>query len=340
MRIVTLFAAPLGEMLPGETVSWHQLPDSAHAWADRQVLYGNEMITGLAGDYRAELGGEYEMLVVEMSWPPKNLTVAEWKSTYGHDGAPAEFAAELLRSSFSPGAFQNNHAMPADRKNSMWRGSDEALEKLGLSRNSPVVLRDLAEVVSGRSLRTGERVLPSGDVLDLVFKVPNSVSIVWSAGDGAETLAVEDAVLESAAVMVNHLVRQHPVVAGTRVARSFVAALVLHAVGTLSAEAQPIPPMLHVHCCLIGVLDAEGCLVVPDEPTVNDVYIRRESDAVGGNDLGNRLMKMGYVIDVTGGKGSRKFEIVGLPQGLLDSFDWENGAGCAVAAPYELDPYS
>ncbi len=53
MRTITLFAAPLGSMLPGRPADWEELPPDARAWADRQAAQENEMLTVLDGDHRA-----------------------------------------------------------------------------------------------------------------------------------------------------------------------------------------------------------------------------------------------------------------------------------------------
>jgi hypothetical protein len=58
---------------------------------------------------------------------------------------------------------------------------------------------------------------------------------VWSQLTAEPRAPIEDAMLGSAGVMLDHLTSDHPLVDGIRPAQSSVAALVLHAVGTTSA---------------------------------------------------------------------------------------------------------
>jgi hypothetical protein len=93
-----------------------------------------------------------------------------------------EFAAQLLDPAFSPRALmsQDADADPDAGPSSRWHGTGKALRKLGLRRGAAIRVRDLTAVVSGRHVRTGVRVLPSGEYSDLIFKAPNSLSFVWS----------------------------------------------------------------------------------------------------------------------------------------------------------------
>ncbi len=245
----------------------------------------------------------------------------------------AAFATQLLDPAFSPSAFTPQDAASEARSNSIWYGGDEALKKLGLRQRTAVGARDLTAVVSGRHVRTGVRVLPGGEVLDLVFKAPNSLSFLWSQLTARPRADIEDAILGSSAVALDHLAADHPVVEGIRPARSFVASMVLHAVGTLSAANGMIPPMLHVHCCLFAVMDEGGALMLPDEATLYNEDTLRVCDAIGETELADKMVKLGYPVDPTSGGSEHSFEMAGVPQELLDEHGFWQNTGCAVANP-------
>jgi hypothetical protein len=141
--------------------------------------------------------------------------------------------------------------------------------------------------------------------------------------------------LESAAIMVNYLVKNCPVVDGVQPARSFAASLVSHAVGTLSAEVGTIPPMLHVHCCLIGVLADDGTMSAPHEATLRHPETRRLGNAVGEAELASRVRTLGYPVEPKADPRVHTFEIAGVPQELLEDADFWRNTGCAVTASNE-----
>jgi len=244
-----------------------------------------------------------------------------------------EFAAQLLNTGFAPQIFARKGAGADARANSVWCGAEEALVELGLRQGAEVRVCDLAAVISGRHVCTGARVLPRSSVFfDLVFPAPNSLSIQWYQSSPEHQADIEDAMLESASVLLGHLVRNHSVVGGVRRARSFVASLVLHAVGTRSMVDGAFPaPILHVHCCLFGVWDEDEGLTGPHEATLCAKGIQRECNAVGGVELADRLMRLGFKLRNTEGTGSQAFEIVGVPQELLDHPDLWKNTGCGVA---------
>jgi hypothetical protein len=92
-----------------------------------------------------------------------------------------------------------------------------------------------------------------------------------------------------------------------------------------------IPPMLHVHGCLFGVLDADGTLKVPDEAALSDEDTQRLCDAIGEGELADRMIKLGYGVENTAFSGSgHNFEIAGVPKAILEEDFWRN-TGCAVA---------
>ncbi|WP_131735560.1 relaxase domain-containing protein [Actinomadura roseirufa] len=244
----------------------------------------------------------------------------------------ADIAARLLDPSFSPQAFTPQGADSGVRANSMWHGSDEALRKAGLRAGTAVRTRDLTAVLSGRHVRTGAPIIPAGEVFDLTFKAPNSLSLLWSRLAPGPRADVEEAVLDCAARMLTRLTADNPVINGIRPARSLVASLVLHAVGTLSAANGAIPPMLHVHSLLFAVLDETGTLTLPDEATLYNGETLAQCDAFGEGELAQRMVELGYSVVRTPGNAEHSFEMAGVPQELLDDHEFWQNTGCAVAS--------
>jgi len=243
-----------------------------------------------------------------------------------------EFAAQLLDPAFSPRALMSQDADPdpdADAgPSSRWHGTGKALRKLGLRRGAAIRVRDLTAVVSGRHVRTGVRVLPSGEYSDLIFKAPNSLSFVWSRLAPESRADIQDAVLDSAAIALDRLAGDYLANSGTQPA-PFVSSLVLHVVGSLRPVNGIIVPLLHVHSCLWAVLDETGTLTLPDEAALYTEDALRSSDAIGEAQLAYRMETLGFPVRKTEGK-EHSFEIAGVPRKLLDADIWKH-TGCAVA---------
>ncbi|MEU1752657.1 relaxase domain-containing protein [Micromonospora matsumotoense] len=243
-------------------------------------------------------------------------------------------ASAIVGGLLDPGLFPQ--AFRADRTTAAqataWLGGDDALQQLGLRPGAPVHPHDLTNVLVGRHTGSGVRVLPDPALYDLAYLAPRSVSFAWTQLDARAQLDIEKAVRDSVHRMLVHLTRSVPLIDGVRPARSFVAALVSHAVGTRAAAAGPIPPLLHVHCCLIALQDEDGTLVQPDEPTLADDAVQRECDAVVEVHLADRLVALGYRVRNTAGAGTgHSFELDGVPQSLLDNEDFWRNTGCAIA---------
>ena len=241
----------------------------------------------------------------------------------------AGFARGLLDPGLSPRAF--GAGSPTGRT-SGWAGAGDALRQLGLHPAAEVREHDLVSVLGGRHTGTGVRVLTEPAFYDLTFTAPNSVSFAWTQLDAGAQAEIEQAVLASAGLMLTYLTTVAPLVDGMGLPRSFVAALVLHAVGTRSDATGPIPPILHVHSCLFAVQDADGTLLAPHEPALAEEDVQRECDAAAGADLGHRLVQLGYRVRNTAGAGTgHSFELDGVPAALLaDERFWRN-TGCGTA---------
>jgi hypothetical protein len=136
--------------------------------------------------------------------------------------------------------------------------------------------------------------------------------------------------------LLNHLAIVAPLADGAELVRSYVAALILHGVGTRSAAASPIPPCLHVHACLFAVQDEDESLIAPHEATLADEDVQRECDAAAEAVLADYLAGFGYRISNTAGAGSgHSFEIDGLPAAVTQDDRYWGNTGCATGgSPY------
>jgi hypothetical protein len=242
----------------------------------------------------------------------------------------AAITSELLDPGLSPQAFRADQTTAVQA--TAWLGGSDALQQLGLRPGAPVHAPDLTHVLLGRHARSGVRVLPDPALYNLVYLAPRSLSMAWTQLDAAAQIAIEEAARTGIHRMLEHLMRCVPLIDGVRPARSFVAALVSHAVGTRFAAAGPIPPMLHVHCCLFAVQDEDGTLTQPDEPALADDDVQRECDALVETHLADRLVALGYRIRNTAGAATgHSFDLDGVPQSLLDNEDFWRNTGCANA---------
>ncbi|MFF5232965.1 relaxase domain-containing protein [Dactylosporangium sp. NPDC000521] len=237
------------------------------------------------------------------------------------------FAGRLLDDGLSPRAFGDGP--PA----STWVGAGDALRQLGLGPGVEVRVRDLVAVLEGRHATTSARVLRKPVFYDLVFMAPRSVSVAWSLLGEDGRAGIEQAVQASGHTLLTHLTRIAPLAGGAQMPRSFVAALVLHAVGTRSSAGGAVPPVLHVHGCLFAVQDGDGSLIAPHEPALADEDVQRECDAVAGADLAHRLSMLGYQVRNTAFDGTgHVFELDGVPAALLDDEAYWSNTGCAAGA--------
>lgn len=277
------------------------------------------------------------------------VVVGDWKSAL----AEAEYP---LEHSLSPQDFTPADDPPDNRANSMWLGSAEALEHWGLKRGVETITEQLALVLQGRHAITGEQVLwpgtrPALDMdsrprldgqgsrlieavvnsFELRFWAPQSVAWVWSQADAELREELEHATVVGANYTLEHLTQTRPVVGGQEPAQGFAASVVLHArARKVRGEAIP-PPLLHVHCHLVGVLDAKGTVRTPNSEALYKGSAMRECGAAGRGMLAKELMNLGFQLESGTGRDGRYFEIVGVPQGLLRSDAWER-AECGQEA--------
>ncbi|MEU8648152.1 relaxase domain-containing protein [Streptomyces sp. NPDC048674] len=226
-------------------------------------------------------------------------------------------AERAVEPSVAPAAFARREELGDLRANTLWTGSAEALEVLGLRRGEEATAPQLGAAIAGRHVGSGAQARVDGDAYDLTFTVPASISWVWAQGDPALRVDVERAVLAGAHRSVEHLVRTRPLVDGTEPGHGFAAALALHVAGTTQASPEPPPPLLHVHIYLVGVLDASEELRGPNHEALYEDSLTREGGAVGRAALAQDLRELGFDITPGTGRGGRSFEITGVPEGLL-----------------------
>lgn len=263
-------------------------------------------------------------------------------------GALAE-AKCSLEHSLSPQAFRRANDPPDNRANSMWLGSAEALQQLGLKRGAETTAKQLASVLQGRHAITETQVRrpdsmssldmdnqPRSDQqctpmrqsvvnsFELTFWTPQSIGWVWSQTNAELRAQLEHATVEGANSTLEHLTQTRPVVGGKEPAQGFAASVVLHMrARKVRGEAIP-PPLLHVHCYLVGVLDSNRILRTPNDEAMYEDNAMRECGAVGRCELADKLVSLGFQIQPGTGRDGRYFEIVGVPQGLVRSDAWEH----------------
>jgi TrwC relaxase len=154
--------------------------------------------------------------------------------------------------------------------------------------------------------------------LDLRFSAPNSVSWVWAQADIDLRAELEQATFAAANDMLSYMTQTNPVADGEP-AQGFAAATVLH-VTVRDAQRVP-PPLLHVHCHLVGVQEAGGALLPMAPKALNADGVARACGAVGRLRLAERLRELRFQIDPGTGFQGRYFEIAGVPRELLRPAD-------------------
>lgn len=227
-------------------------------------------------------------------------------------------AAMAVDPALSPAMFTRPGDPPYRWANTMWVGSAEALERLGLQRGAEATAEQVAAAVAGRHVLSGAPARADGVAFDLTFLAPRSVSWTWAQADPALREDLERAVIAAAARCLDHLAQSRPVAGGAEPARGFAAALALHVVGqTRPWPEEPPPPLLHVHGYLVGVLDGAGVLRGAHRPALFENTLTRECGAVGRAELATELHGLGFGIEAGTGRDGRYFELRGVPEGLL-----------------------
>jgi conjugative relaxase-like TrwC/TraI family protein len=230
-------------------------------------------------------------------------------------------AGDVLDDDLSPQAFAPRQAMPDNRTNAMWLGSEDALRPMGLTSGDEVTVEQLAAV-----LRTSQ------GAFDLRFWAPSSVSWVWATTDDAKLRTdLEYAMVTAANYLLAYLVETRPVVDNEKPAAGFAAALALH-VRAWRVEGHEVPPpQLHAHCLLAGVVDDQGRARPANGDALFEETVTRELGAVGRAVLAEDLVKLGFQIESGTGYQRRYFEIDGVPKELLNPDAWRHAVCCEPA---------
>ncbi|SHN36789.1 relaxase domain-containing protein [Actinacidiphila paucisporea] len=251
----------------------------------------------------------------------------------------AEVEAErVLEPSVTPAAFARPQDPPGPRAYALWAGSAETLAAWNATVGEAVGAGALAAAIAGWSADAGGPVRPAGEpAYDLTFIAPASVSWVWAQGDGQLRRDLEQAVLNAASRCVDHLVRTRPLADGEEPGRGWAAALGLHVIGTPQPWTKAPPPQLHVHACLVAVLDADQQLRGPDRGALYESSLTREGGALGRAALAEDLRELGFDLTLDTGPGARGYEITGVPEGLLLSGQSAD-KGCAGLGEETDDP--
>ncbi|MDH2429009.1 relaxase domain-containing protein [Sphaerisporangium sp. TRM90804] len=267
------------------------------------------------------------------------------------DPKPALSAAEhALEYALSPQAFTRKTDPGPERANSMWLGSNEALRSLGVERGAETRAKQLTSALLGRHTVTGAQARPphftqpsgagtrpslggpgrferqmavTSFVLD--FWAPGSMSWVWAQSDAKLRASLGQAMVQAAGQAIEYLTRTRPLVAGIEPARGFAASIALHVISRKPPWLEPPPPQLHVHCYLVGVLDANMKLRTPHSEALYGESVMRECGAAGRAVLAEELRKLRFPIEALTGPGRRFFEIAGVPPELAASSSaWEH----------------
>ncbi|MFI0404404.1 relaxase domain-containing protein [Actinomadura sp. 3N508] len=229
-------------------------------------------------------------------------------------------AAEPFDDDLAPRAFAAAKGDVRHEANSMWLGSKKSLRRIGLKRGGEVFADELAVALQGRDVSTGGQVLSPDEKglvtsLDLRFSAPNSVSWVWCQADAELQVQLERAMLTAANGMLAYMTSAIGLTNGRGADEAFVAAAVLHAMAPEAVEVPP--PLLHVHCLLVGFQDGRGRLLPADPEILNRDSATREYGAFARAQLAEQLRKLGFQLRARTGYGRRYFEIDGVPDGLL-----------------------
>jgi conjugative relaxase-like TrwC/TraI family protein len=287
------------------------------------------------------------------------LTARKLSIAVGDDRGARSAADYLLEYADSPAAFAAALDGRGDeapgragwQANSMWLGSDAALEQLGVQRGAEVSVEDLTRALQGLNVQTGRAARPAGNVqrdvvdadgqvvrdadgkpvrtsvkvvrsFDFTFSAPKSVSVVWSQAGPEQRRAIEQAMLTAAYRTVEHLMQTREVVkVGGRLvpARGVVVAAVLHVTARRAAGEAVPAPQLHVHMATLGVERPDGQLAGIEPLLVYKQGGMLEAGAVFRADLADELVSLGYPIESDTGKKRRFFEIAGVARRLIEA---------------------
>ncbi|WP_067473707.1 relaxase domain-containing protein [Actinomadura hibisca] len=236
----------------------------------------------------------------------------------GHETCAIQ--ANALAEDLSPRAFARTDTS-RQRANSMWLGSERALSFAGVKLGAEVTGNELALLLRGCDPIYGPANIKPADrrratTGHLIFSAPNSVSWIWAqTTDASLREGIKQAMMNAAHRTLGHLARTRPLLDGEQPGTGYAAAAVLHVIARDSP--QPPPPLLHVHCYLIGITDQLGDTWTPNAEALSEETVGREGGAVGRAKLAEQLAELGFQIRGRTGPGGRYFEVEGVPTEIL-----------------------
>jgi conjugative relaxase-like TrwC/TraI family protein len=263
------------------------------------------------------------------------------------DWACARRAADyVLDRGSTPAAVFPSEETAAERPTTVWMGTAELLDQLGVAPAEAVAATEFGRVLQGRHARTGERVRTEGMIhrplndshghpvrdengrqivervrgtksVDLTFSAPKSVSVLWSQAEDELRGEIEAAMLVATEAMLREMTERKPVVAYKRdliPAEGYAAAAALHVVAR-AARGEPMPwPQLHVHAVVVGVGRHDGFFASPELSGMYRHGAPLEGGAVARARLAESLVDLGFEIEPRG----RYFEIRGVPAPVIE----------------------
>jgi conjugative relaxase-like TrwC/TraI family protein len=200
---------------------------------------------------------------------------------------------------------------------------------LGVDPSLPVEGDAFRAVMAVRHPVTGEqlrRVGANGEAvvaIDATFSAPKSVSAVWALGSPEVRVALEAAQERAVDRALAHVVEFVPMVR-RRVdqdtvvrdnAREVLASSWQHTTARAVAGRAP-DPQLHSHVLIHGALRSDGRVVAVESRAW--LVHQREIGATYRAELARELRDLGFEVVHGTGRGSRYFELVGVPDGLRE----------------------
>jgi conjugative relaxase-like TrwC/TraI family protein len=200
---------------------------------------------------------------------------------------------------------------------------------LGVDPGRPVEGDAFRAVMAVRHPVTGEqlrRVGANGEAvvaIDGTFSAPKSVSAAWALGspevrvalEAAQERAVDRALAHAVEFvpMVRRRVDQDTVV--REQAREVLASSWQHTTAR-AVEGQVPDPQLHSHVLIHGAIRSDGKVVAVESRAW--LVHQREIGATYRSELARELRDLGFEVQHGTGRGSRYFELVGVPDGLRE----------------------
>ncbi len=240
----------------------------------------------------------------------------------------ADAYAEYLEAKSEPDQLGDYYLKDGDRVQAPGRWADGAMV-VGCDPAAPVDGEVLRALMAVRRPDTGEPLRRAGgsgeavSAIDATFSAPKSVSAVWALAapglreriEQAHERAIDRALEYSLRYvkMVRERIDPQTVIHGR--AERMIATSWRHTTAR-SVGGQLPDPQLHSHVLLHGAVRRDESVVAIDSRSW--LVHRREVGAAYRTELARGLARLGFAIRRGTGRGGRYFELVGVPDGLLD----------------------